>query len=141
METINGKSKVFFGTRKSDGERIYLSKPSFDCGWYWSFGYLGNSREHYHLSGYTDGRNINMHDALLADYDLNENIKNNLWTFTELAVTAYTLKETAEVLGRGGSYYATNPCKCIITNEAEAKRINEVVLPAIFNEISRIIEK
>ena len=51
-KTINGKDKVFFGTRKEDNRRIYISKPPFDCGWYWGFGYLGNSREHYHLSSY-----------------------------------------------------------------------------------------
>jgi len=138
MKAINGLSKVFFGVRKSDNERIYLSKPSWDCSWYWGFGYLGNRNEHYHLSGYANGKNV--YDALLADYDLNEKIKENLWVFVELVTTAYTLKETAEVLGRGGSHYTTNPCKSIIINEVETKRINEDVLPAIFNEIGRIIE-
>ena len=140
MKTINGSEKVFFGIRKLDNTRIFITKPSWDCGWYWSFGYLGNKNEHYHLSGYANGRNINMHDALLADYDLNNKIKSNLWVFCELAETAYSLNETAEVLGRGGSHYTNNPCKSIIMNTDEVKRINEDVLPSIFNEISRIIE-
>jgi hypothetical protein len=140
MKEINGLSKVFFGTRRTDGKRIYLSKPSWDCNWYWGFGYLGNSQEHYHLSGYANHRNINMHDALLSDYELNEKIKENLWSFCELFSTAYKLKEAAEVLGRGGSLYTCNSCKSLIINKEEAKRINEVVLPAIFNEINKIIE-
>ena len=72
---ISGKKNVFFGTRKCDNKTIYITKPSWECGWYWSFGYLGNSNEHYHLKGYSNGRNISMYDALLNDYDLNENIK------------------------------------------------------------------
>lgn len=40
-KSINGKSRVFLGTSKKTNERIYLEKPSFDCNWYWGFGYLG----------------------------------------------------------------------------------------------------
>ena len=148
-------SKQYFGTRKEDGVKIYLTSPKWDCGWYWSFGYLGNKDEHYHLSSYqskqhlfkledgsfkviTENRNKNMRDCLLEDYNLNPKVEENLWKFCELAKTAYTLKETAEVLGRGGSHYTSNPAKDIIQNEAEVKRINEVVLPAIFAEIDKI---
>ena len=132
--------KVFFGTRKEDGKKIYLSPPSWDCGWYWGFGYLGNRDEHYHLSGYQDGRNINMYDALSGDYDLNPLIAKDVWSFCELVKTAYTLKETAEVLGRGGSHYTTNVCADIVKNEDEVKRINEIVLPAIFDAIGKILK-
>jgi hypothetical protein len=139
--------KTVFGRRKSDGVKVYITSPSWDCGWYWSFGYLGNKDERYHLSGYVDGRNINMYDALLSDYDLNPKLLgeadkfgsySRLWTFCELAKTAYLLKETAEVLGRGGSHYSANPCKDIITNTGEVERINKVVLPAIFAEIEKL---
>lgn len=157
MNKINGKDKVFFGTRKSDGERIYITKPSWDCGWYWGFGYLGNRREHYHLSSYqdkqrvltddkgkfhvfTEKRNINMYEALIEDYDLNSAIKENLWEFCEVVLTAYSLKKTAEVLGRGGSHMTSNPCSEIIKNKEEVERINEVVLPALFNKLNEIYE-
>lgn len=148
-------SKFFFGTRKEDGARVYLSKPTWDCGWYWSFGYLGNRDEHYHLSIYqtkelalkladgtgtllTEKRNKCLKDCLMEDYDLNPLILANIWKFCELALTAYSLKETAEVLGRGGSHMTTNPCQELIKNPEEVKRINEVVLPAIFWEIEKI---
>ena len=149
--------KHFFGIRKSDNAGIYLSGPSWDCGWYWSFGYLGNKDEHYHLDNYqakdhlfkledgsfkylTEKRNESMFDCLKTDYELCKSLKDdtNLWKFCELAKTAYTLKETAAVLGRGGSHYTKNPCKDIITNAAEVDRINTEVLPAIFEEIEGI---
>ena len=129
----------FFGIDVNSEEKIYLRAPSWDCGWYWGFGYLGNNRTHYHLSGYANGRNINMYDALKEDYKLNKNIEDNLWLFCELVKTAYALKETAEVLGRGGSHYTDNPVKDIIKNEEEVERINGVVLPAIFDEIDKIL--
>ena len=141
MEAIKGEKRMFLGRRKSDNAAIYLTKPSWDCNWYWGFGYLGNSREHYHLSSYANGRNINMRDALLEDYDLNPRIEKQLWVFCELVETAYALKKTAEVLGRGGSHYTTNPLSDIIKNPDEVKRINEIVLPSIFNAIAELFEK
>lgn len=137
--------KNFFGTRKSDNATIYITSPSWECDWYWSFGYLGNKDEHYHLSSFANGRNINMYEALLADYHLSfigqpDRFGNYplLFKFCELAYTAYALKNAAAVLGRGGSNFAVNPCKDVIVNTEEVKRINEVVLPAIFDEIDKL---
>lgn len=153
---MNNKT-VFFGTRKSDGARIYLTKPTWDCGWYWSFGYLGNRNEHYHLDSYqskdhflkledgsfkilTEKRNKCMYDCLLEDYDLNPKIKENLWTFCELALTAYSLKEAAEVFNRGGSHMTKNPCCDIIKNHDMVEKINKEMLPAVFEEIEKLFE-
>ena len=143
---IVGKNRVAFGTTK-DGTPIYISKPKFDCGWYWSFGYLGNKNMHYHLSAYqdkdqhfqtddgfkcfTEKRNKNMFDCLTEDYTLTTAIKENLWTVCELALSIYTLKEAAEVLGRGGSHMTTNPCKDTIINTDEVTRLNEIVIPEL----------
>lgn len=146
--------EVLLGYRKSDKTAIYLSAPSWDCEWYWGFGYLGNKNEHYHLSGYANEggwgqhRNISMYDALVADYDLSPAFgsaeppffqRNKLWTFCELMSTAYTLKEMAEVYNRGGSHYAKNPCQELLKNKDEYERINYVLLPAIFDEVAKLL--
>lgn len=148
MKTINGKEKIFFGTRKSDNARIYMTKPSFDCGWYWSFGYLGNSQEHYHLDSYqqkqhvfklsdgsykliTEKRNKNMYDCLAEDYMLNAAISDNLWQFCEQAITIYRFKEIAEIYHRGCSHFTTNDCKDIIKSEEKYKDIVFHVLPVL----------
>ena len=89
----------------------------------------------------TEKRNISLRDALLEDYELNPNIEDNLWEFCELVKTAYTLKETSEVLGRGGSNMNTNPLTEVIKNQEEVKRINTIVLPAIFDKIQQILEE
>lgn len=139
--------KYYLGTN-SNG-RIYLSPPSFDCGWYWGFGYLVNKDCHYHLAGVD--KNMNLYDALIAHFHNNTfifstNIKENeysnkLWTFCELIETSYALKKTAEVLDRGGIHYTENPCSDLIKNHAEVKRINETVLPAIFNKINVLLKE
>jgi hypothetical protein len=148
MREIIGTKNVLLGVNK-DGEHIYISKPTWDCGWYWSFGYLGNRNCHYHLEAYqskdhhlkladdagykyiTEKRNKCMYDCLKADYALSPKIQENLWQFCELALTIYTLKEAAEVLGRGGSHMTTNLCKDILINPEETKRLNEKIIPEL----------
>jgi hypothetical protein len=56
-----------------------------------------------------------------------------------LVLTAYTLKNTAEVLGRGGSHMTNNPCKDLIINKDEVTRINNIVLPQIFYELYKLL--
>ena len=51
----------------------------------------------------------------------------------------YDYKDAAEVYGRGGSHYSSNPLANIIKNEVEVKRINDELLPAIFKEIKNIL--
>lgn len=133
--------KDFYLGRNIDGEKIYLRAPSWDCGWYWGFGYLGNDDCHYHFDGLKllKGRVVNLFDGMKNHFKhLSINDK-KLWKFCELMETFYTLKQAAEVLGRGGSHYTSNPCESVIKNPEEVKRINEVVMPAIFNELNTIL--
>lgn len=128
--------------RPSEQEKLeYLAPPSWDCGWYWGFGYLQNSDIHHHID--TLNKNKNFFDALKEYYGDTLTIKNDsdLWVFCELMRTFYVLKEAAEVLGRGGAHYTTNPCKAVILNKEETKRINEVVMPALFDAIEDVISK
>ena len=52
------KEKVALGKVKKDykdstiaNKYLYIDKHSWDCGWYWGFGYLGNKNCHYHVDG------------------------------------------------------------------------------------------
>lgn len=135
MENLPWKDKILIGS--VDGDKIYLSAPSWDCDRYWGFGYLGNKDCHYHVDGLVEKYNTNLFDAMKKEFGESLTIKDDdkLWLFCELISTAYTLKETAEVLGRGGAHYSTNPLKELIKNPEEVKRINEKLLPAIFDYI------
>jgi hypothetical protein len=150
MKTLSNYTKILLGYNNS--EPIYLSPPSWDCASYWGFGYLGNKDCHYHVDGLTKiktynhdakaftYKSVNLYDGFIEHFGSTLRVrKSDLWTLVELFKTFYTLKETAEVLGRGGSHYTTNPVKDIIINNEEVTRINNIVLPQIFEEIYKIL--
>ena len=66
--------------------------------------------------------------------------QNEWYTLRELAKTIYTLKETAEVLGRGGSHITTNPLRELLTDETMVKHINEELIPKLWEEMRKILE-
>lgn len=129
-------TSFYLGTRH-DKSRVTLVRPSFDCGWYWSFGYLRTTDEHYHLDSILQFEKIKEHFA-----ELNPGLQSedNLWKFLEIAKTIYTLKVTAEVLGRGGSHISKNPCAHLIINKPEVDKINNIVLPALFTQIELLLK-
>jgi hypothetical protein len=142
--------RVYLGN--NSGERIYLSAPSWDCEWYWGFGYLGNNRCHYHVDGLKNptwfdfekscwqSEHLNLFDGFKKHFGDSLVIKDaQLWTLCELFESFYALRKAAEVLGRGGAHYANNPAKETIKNPTEVERINKIVLPKIFREIYKIL--
>lgn len=136
-----------------DNKNIYLSPPSWDCGWYWGFGYLGNKDCHYHVDGLKKIETynyeakvwvyefVNLYDGFKKHFGDTFIVKNDsdIWKLAELFETFYSLKNIAEVYNRGGSHLSSNPCADLIKNSDEVKRINVVLLPAIFEEIYNIL--
>ena len=106
-------------------------------------GYMGHRDAHFHLDGLVSDHKTNMFNALKKEFGDSLTIKDDgdLWTLCELMQTAYTLKQTAEVLGRGGSHCTNNPVSSLIINKEETTRINEVVLPAIFDAVNDLLAK
>lgn len=132
--------KIKLGT--IDNRPIYLSPPSWDCGWYWGFGYLGNSDCHYHVDGIAE-KNQNLYDALKEHFGESLIVKDDkdIWVLAELFKTFYILKKTAELYHSGGAGITTNPLTEIIKNETDRRKINEEIMPLIFNEIHKILTK
>lgn len=142
---------IFLLGKDKEGTKYWLEAASWDCGWYWGFGYVEtytnnncphiakDIESHQHFDGLFFNKNKNGYDAFkefFAEYTITDK---ELWKLLELMKTFYALKETAEVLSRGGAHYTSNPCSEIIKNDAEVNRINKTVLPAIFNEIYNIL--
>lgn len=142
MKKTNFEKEFKMGKEAGNDKVEYLAPPSWDCDWYWGFGYLQNNDIHHHIDTLGE-RNTNMFDALKTYYGDTLTIKDesDLWTFCELMATFYALKKTAEVLGRGGTHYTNNPVADVIKNEKEATRINDEVMPAIFNAIEVVLAK
>ena len=139
MKTTIFKKDITLG--KLDGETVKLASPSWDCGWYWGFWYIQNRNIHTHFDSFDRENNRNLFDSIkerFTEWKLDEN---DTWTFCELMRSFYTLSNTAEVFRRGSSNYGYNPCSSLIINKQEAERINNVVLPAIFDEIYKLFNK
>ena len=134
-----------------DGD-VFIKRPSWDCGWYWGFGYLNRWNErkrdidfHTHIDHEfginKDGRLFNWYEGMqevLDQGDVFENDKQR-WQFLEIVKTIYNLKMTAEVLGRGGSHYASNPLSDEIYNPIEVRRINEDLIPKLIDEMYKVL--
>lgn len=157
--------------KNSDGKKVWLEKPSWDCGWYWGLGYLetmvGNREPskardidcHTHWDYCVSKSHKDAHDWFIETFgkpttDMWGNpskaekgtrmcrfTDKQIWTLCELMETAYTLKHTAAVLGKGNCNYTANPLSKLIKNPREEKRINSKVLPAIFAEIGKIFDE
>jgi len=131
--------KVFLG--KHEGEAIYLSAPTFDCNWYWGFGYIGNRNCHYHLDSLNQGTNY--YDGIKKHFGDSFVLKNErlIWQFCEIVKTIYTLRETAEVFYRGGSHLTLNPCQELIKSPDIYTKINVELIPALIKELYALFDK
>ena len=130
-----------------------MKKGSWDCGWYWSFGHIhyGNGFSHFDsLFGKDEkGNPCNLYDGFMAHivksplFQPGESNTSHrrLWEFCDLARTIYCLKETAEVLGRGGSNYSGAPlCKDIVKDDNYVKHLNEEVLPKLIKTAEGLLD-
>lgn len=148
-----GGKKVFLLGKDKEGIRYWLCEPSWDCGWYWGFGYVHSYANndyptkaydidsHQHFDGLflnTAPYYVEAWNNLFKESALNDD---EVWKLMELMKTAYTLKETAEMYCRGGSHITSNPCHNLLKNEERGDEINQVLLPTIFKEIETLLQK
>ena len=131
--------KIYLGNTTEYG-RLYLSKHSWDCGWYWGFGYIGNSRLHMHIDSLING-----------EYDVNKIFdgstgitQDQWWIIRDLFRQAYALKAAAEVYQYGG-HQTTRPgiTDCIKNLEMAAlinkdlKTVLDKVWDFLLHEVKR----
>jgi len=136
------EEKILLGEVKRDykkyeisGERIYLTKHSWDCGWYWGFGYIGNSKLHTHfdtsfLGEITDIRSI---------FETTDIRQDEWWILRDLFVQAYSLQKTAEVYRHGGC----QTTKKGVTDRIQSKEMEEKInvdLKIILDKIWETLE-
>ena len=145
------RKDVYFLGQDKYGINYWLQAASFDCGWYWAFGYIesytnNNSpskakdiRSHSHFDGLVNGKNTNLYDAFKEKFVITPFSNREIWTLCELMNSFYIARRYADMLNLGGSHYTENPCREVISNANEEKRINEIVIPCIFHEVYKIM--
>lgn len=147
-----GKKTYLLG-KDEDGIWYWLEEATWDCEWYWGFGYVRSYTNNQHpeksrdLDSHQHFNNLflkgpkmckEMFDDFFIETPLNNNEK---WKLLELMQTIYTLKEYSEVVYRGGSHISDNPLREVIKSQEEYNRINKIVLPQLFEEVYKILEK
>lgn len=138
---------VYLLGKNSEGIYYWLESPTWDCNWYWGFGYIESytNNKYPHLS-----RDIQSHqhaDNFMSSWFIEWNGSKPIltertftdregWELSELFEQFYFLKKAAENFGRG-------KCHCsdtTIDNWAKpelATEINKLIIPKV---IARIIE-
>ena len=150
---ISTTGKYLLGKDKY-GILYWLSPASWDCGWYWGFGYVSTKDSHQHIDSSFMGKiQVYNPDKNVGDYtEYIHNIFNcptltevtfsegEGWVLSELFKTFYILKESAEMWYRGGAHITSNPLKTVLKRENEEKYTNTVLLPLVFEEIYKILK-
>jgi len=117
------------------GQRIWLTKHSWDCGWYWGFGYIGNANLHTHFDSEFLHTDCYTPDKIFSKTKITEQ---DWWIIRDLMVQAYALKDAAGVYKHGGHQTTKKGVTDIIKNEELAKSINQD-LEKILNKVWDIL--
>ena len=148
--TVFGKDYYLLGADAS-GTKYYLQKAKFDCGWYWGGGYVEtftNNRNpeksrdissHQHFDSLIFNRKKNGFDNFREIFVNNPFTDKEIWTICELMKTFYIMREYSDCIYRGGAHYTSNPAKDTIKNDNEYKRINEIVIPELWEKLHSIL--
>lgn len=114
---MKNNDKIYLGKIEGYGN-IYLFKHSWDCGWYWSIGYLGNDNCHFHMKNLIKDSEDNVHKAFTKT-----SITQKQWyVICDLFTQAYALKKTAETYRHGGHISSLiGVTNCIQNKEMEIK--------------------
>lgn len=129
-------AKVLLGSNPIEGE-MYLTKPKWECDWYWSFGWIGNNNLLINLDKLGSSNIYDNIKEFIPNVKLSDT---NLWKFCELAESIYTLKKSAELFHRGGSHIVYNAkYKEIMQNKEWCEHINYVIIPALIDELYKVL--
>lgn len=152
-----GKDIYLLG-RDSDGTNYWLEAGSWDCGWYWGFGYVEtytrnndpvgskDIQSHQHIdSSFLGEGNAkdggychNLFDSkLLASPVFTED---EGWKLSELFNSFYLLNKTADFFYTGGSGVTGILSIQKMKNKRIYELINKKLIPEIMSEIYKILE-
>ena len=145
-----GKNIYLLG-KDQDGVNYWLEEPSWDCGWYWGFGYVEtytnnrnpekardiSSHQHFDslfLKGNKCSRD--MFKDFFKDTPLEDN---EIWELVDYMKTFYTLRNVAELFKHGYSWQTEKAKIDSLQNEGECDLVNKKWLPEVFERIKNLL--
>lgn len=125
---------------KYNDKSIDLVPPSWDCDWYWGFGYLSNRDLWTHLSVLLTHPTPKTLNQQLTDFIITD--ENDTWIFIELVLSIYHLRSQAEFYKRGYKGITEhNPCRKLNQNRDMYVHINTILIPAHFKALYELLSK
>jgi hypothetical protein len=148
---INKFGKHYLLGINKDGEYVWLEKESWDCGWYWGFGYLHtftNNRQpersrdlssHFHFdSTFLNGPDC-CHDMFKNYFTETVLTDAEIWELCDYMQTFYTLKSVAELFKCGYSRQTERAKIEKVQSETHYDLVNKVWLPEVFKKIEQLL--
>ena len=145
-----GKTVYLLG-QDEDGINYWLEEPSWDCGWYWGFGYVetyyknklpsqaADIDSHQHFDGlFLDGPECGkeMFKKFFKETPLTDD---EIWELTDYMKTFYTLKSVAELFKHGYSWQTGRAKIDSLENKEQEDLVNKVWLPEVFERIKKLL--
>ena len=124
------------------GELLKLDRHKWDCGWYWSFGYIGNHKLHTHSSIFIKHLLWHSADEVFSSSIFEKD--SDFWTFKDLLTQAYALQKCAEVYKRGGHCRSKEGVTDCIQSVDMAKKLNadlEKVLDNMWDFLTKLTKE
>jgi hypothetical protein len=136
-----------------DGEKYYLQRGKFDCGWYWSGGYINTfnrkksdiSLHTHYKTGEVNGNKFS--DITSQDSGFNKIFKlttlteDEKWTFHELMKTFYIMQDAMNLSHRGGANISSKkPLKEQIQNN-DIYEYYKKVIAQLHKELDKLLSK
>lgn len=145
-----------FGThyllgRDKQGQYVWLEKASWDCGWYWSAGYLHTFTNNEHptrskdLASHAHFNSVFMKGPAFTKKAFEEYFEettlteDEMWILCDYMETCYTLKDAAELFHHGYSWQTPKAFIDSLKSEEMEARINKVLLPELFKRIEELL--
>lgn len=154
---LQSSKQVFLLGINQHGEKVWLLEPSWDCDWYWGFGYIstfnyGGKRDpkactdissHSHWDSSVVGSKMGKNNDYCHnpfDSKLFQAVtftSKEGWELGELFERFYALKKSAEMFGRGGC--GVSGSSDYMKRDERVKEINEVIIPEVTKRIMDIL--
>lgn len=147
------RNEIYLLGKGKDGLLYWLGAPSWDCDWYWGFGYIEtytnnlnpekarDIRSHQHFDSlFLNGPKCarDMFKEFFVDTPLTDD---EIWELVDYMETFYTLKSVAELFKHGYSWQTERAKIDQLQNEDQYDLVNKQWLPEVFKRIKKIFEK
>lgn len=144
--------EIYLLGKDANGTLYWLEEPSWDCGWYWGFGYIEtytnnknphlarDINSHQHFDGlFLKGNKccIDMFKEFFVETPLNDN---EIYELCDYMTTFYTLQKTAELYKHSCSWITERAKIEDLRNEDGREYINKKILPQVFERIKKLLK-